>query len=188
MTLKEEIAAYEEYIGRRVGWLEKLGDALTGLDERQDYTNRLLMRMLLALGVPAPPAPPEIIVHAPPGEVPQVIIQQIAVPLGRPISKLDRVTTTSQTYVDVIEWEIPARHSGELFEVSMASDNFTKTQFRLVLANEEQWTDKYLISALTQPFRGNRLAELMKVVIQAQSSDGTEITAYGAIAGKLIQP
>ena len=51
MTLEEELRKYERFKGERISTLEKLGDALTGLDERQDYTNKLLMQMLIAQGV-----------------------------------------------------------------------------------------------------------------------------------------
>lgn len=171
-------------IAQQTAAFERLGDALTGFSRRFDYANLLLLRMVLALGVEPPEAVKSLLEFLPEAKV----LPAIAVPLGRPISKADDVTTTSQAYVDLIKWEIPAQHTGELVEISMATTDYTKTQFRLVLANEEQWTDKGIVSALTQRFRGNRLTEKMIVLIQAKSTDGTSITVRGTIAGKLIPP
>lgn len=62
MTLEQELGKYERYKGESINTLEKLGDALTGFDERQDYTNKLLMQILIAQGVQP----------LPPGEEPQI--------------------------------------------------------------------------------------------------------------------
>ena len=62
MTLEQELGKYEKYKGESINTIEKLGDALTGLDERQDYTNKLLMQILIAQGVQP----------LPPGEEPQI--------------------------------------------------------------------------------------------------------------------
>jgi hypothetical protein len=175
MTLQKELEEYEKFKREKLSPLETLGDALTGVDERLDYNNQLLMRMLIALGVP-----PEVVVK------PEVIVQPVLTALGTPVSKLDSITTSATTYQTVVEWEVPQQFTGELFEVTMSSTDYAHTRFRLVLANLEQWTDQELPSSLTQPFRGNKLSETQKVQIQAKSSDGTSITVYGAIAGKLI--
>ncbi len=191
LALKREIEEYERFVGGRVGWLERLGDAFTGIDERLDYTNRLLIRMLTAMGVPAPPLPTE----APGAQVPIVLpspiaaLPQVIVPIGRPVSRHDSLTTTEQTeYQKVVEWKIPAQHTGELHEVTMACNDYAKTRLRLVLAGEEQWAEQVLGGPLTQPFRGNKLFENTVVGIYAKSSDGTSITVYAGIAGKLIPP
>ena len=171
-------------IARNTAALERLNGVLGDLNRRQDYSNLLLLRVVLALGVEPPEAVKFLLELIPESKV----LQAIAVPMGRPISKLDQQTTALLTYVDIVVWEIPAGHTGELVEVWMATTDYGKTQFRLVLANEEQWTNKYLVSAFTQRFKGNRLTENMKVIIQAKSSDGIEQTVYGSISGKLIPP
>ena len=188
LALKREIAEYERFLGGRVGWLERLGDAFTGIDERLDYTNRLLIRMLTAAGVPAPSVPGEVPGLPVPVLTP-ITQPQVAVPIGRPVSRHESLTTTEQTeYQAVVEWTIPQLHTGELHEITMATNNYTKTRLRLVLAGEEQWADQTLVGPLAQPFRGNKLFENTVVGIYAKSSDGTSITVYAAIAGKLIQP
>lgn len=171
-------------IAQQTAALERLNGTLAGLGARQDYSTLLLLRMVLAMGVEPPEAVKFLMELIPEANV----LPTVAVPLGIPVSKLDRQITVSQDYIDIVEWEISAGHTGELVEVWMATTDYAKTQFRLVLADKEQWTDKYLLSPLTQPFKVNRLTETMKVLIQAKSSDGSGITVYGSIAGKLIPP
>ncbi|MBA7558268.1 hypothetical protein ES705_51065 [subsurface metagenome] len=70
----------------------------------------------------------------------------------------------------------------------MMADDYTHALFRLVIANKEQWADKYLIVPLTQNFRGNELTETMLVQIQAKTDNvANPFTAYGEIAGKEYQ-
>ncbi len=193
-ALSQAIAEYEQFKGERITWLEALGDCLTGVDERLDYTNLLLMRLGIVLGVPAvapPGAPPAIIpiiYPAPIPGVPPAPLRPTVTPLGIPVSKLDSVNITTTDYRTVVEWKIPDHYYGELFEISMIADDYTHAQFRLVIANKEQWADKYLMSALTQGFRGNELTETMLVQIQAKTDNvANPFTAYCEIAGKEYQ-
>ena len=194
-ALQQAIKEYEQYLGERITWLERLGDALTGIDERVDYTNILLIRLALLWGIPptalpeAPPALMPIAVPYTPTIYPVRPIRPVMTPLGTPISKLDKANITSATeYKTVVEWKIADHFYGELFELSMTADDYTHAQFRLVIANKEQWTDKYLMSSLTQSFRGNELTERMLVQIQAKTdNEANPITAYGEIAGKEYQ-
>lgn len=57
MTLPRNPAEASRYISEKLNWFEKLFDAATGFDERQDLTNRLLMEILKISGG-AQPAPP----------------------------------------------------------------------------------------------------------------------------------
>lgn len=158
--------------------------ALQAYNKSLTDANLISLRGLLAQGIEPPDAVKYLLAHIPDaGKLPGV-----SVPLGIPVSKLDRETTSETTYQDVVEWEINAGHTGQLFEIALGSSNYDKTIFRLEISGVEQWKDKYLVSALDQPFKDNRLFEKTKVLIQAKSSDGTEIVAYGAIAGKLIPP
>lgn len=193
-ALSQAIAEYEQFKGERITWLEALGDALTGIDERQDYTNLLLMRLSIVLGAPAvaPPEAPAAIIpitYPPPiPGLPPAPVRPAVTPLGTPVSKLDSVNITTTDYQAVVEWVIPDQYYGELFEISMIADDFTHAQFRLVIANKEQWADKYLMASLTQQFKGNELTERMLVQIQAKTDNvANPFTAYGEIAGKEYQ-
>ena len=189
LAIKQAVAEYERYKGEHISWLEALGDALTGLDERLDYTNIMLIRLAILwgykppeVGVPAIPTP--ITITYPPLALPLPTIT----PLGTPVSKLDRLNVTETDYQTVVEWKIPDHYYGELFQVSMMADDYTHAQFRLVIANKEQWADKYLIAPLTQEFKGNELTETMLVQIQAKTDNvANPFTAYGEIAGKEYQ-
>ena len=174
---------FERLKAERLHILERAAKALSFEDEYWDFQMMLLLRLevlarkqlnyLAAIAGAAPPEPPR---------TPPVITY------GTPVSKLDRLITTSQAYLNVVEWEVPALYRGELFDVEMAASDYSRTLFRLVLANKEQWADKYLPTAFAQRFENNRLTELMKVTIQAKSADGQQITAYGAISGNLFAP
>lgn len=50
---------------------------------------------------------------------------------GIPVGLLDRHSGVEITYQDVVSWTIPSGKAGVLFEVSMVTNNFTKTHFRL---------------------------------------------------------
>ena len=158
--------------------------ALQAFNKSLSDANIISLRGLLAQGIEPPDAVEHLMALIPEA----ALLPGVSVPLGIPVSKLARKTTSETTYQDIVEWEITAGHTGQLFEISFGSDNYAKTQFRLVISDVEQWVDQYLPSALDQPFKDNRLLEKSKVVLQAKSSDATEITAYGAISGKLIPP
>ena len=194
-ALQLAIREYEQYLGERVSWLERLGDALTGIDERVDYTNILLIRLALLWGIPptavpeAPPALMPLAVPYTPTVYPVRPIMPVMTPLGTPVSKLDKASITSATeYKTVVEWKIPEHYYGELFQVSMMADDYVHAQFRLVIANKEQWRDKYLIAVLAQGFRGTELTERMLVQIQAKTdNEANPFVAYAEIAGKEYQ-
>ncbi|MBA7520410.1 hypothetical protein ES705_12506 [subsurface metagenome] len=184
LAIKQAVAEYEQFKGERISWLEALGDCLTGLDERLDYTNIMLIRLATLWGYIAPEAPPEYPPYPPYPPIPTPVVT----PLGIPVSKLDSVNITTTDYQTVVEWKIPDHYYGELFEISMIADDYTHAQFRLVIANKEQWADKYLLAPLTQEFRGNELTETMLVQIQAKTDNvANPFTAYGEIAGKEYQ-
>lgn len=50
---------------------------------------------------------------------------------GLPIAEVGRYSGVLQTYQDVVSWEIPDGKAGVVFEVSLNTNNFTKTQIRL---------------------------------------------------------
>lgn len=51
---------------------------------------------------------------------------------GSPIGLVDRYSGVDQTYQDVVTWTVPTGRSGVVFEVSMVTNNFAHTQFRLM--------------------------------------------------------
>lgn len=101
-----------------------------------------------------------------------------------PIAKLDRYSGTDQTYKTVVSWTITSGKRGTLKEVSMITDNYTKTQFKLTIAGTVQFENKYLQSPLTLPFPEDSVLQAEEVVLlQCKSTDGTSIVVDGSITG-----
>jgi hypothetical protein len=115
-----------------------------------------------------------------PTRMPHVTIS----PRGTSIAKLDRYTGTDTSYKTVVSWTVSTGKLGELKEVSMLSDTYAKTQFKLTIAGVEQFKDKVIQASLTLPFAENKLSAGDIVLLEAQSTDGTSITVDGSISGR----
>ncbi|MFC1935914.1 hypothetical protein ACFLX9_04085 [Chloroflexota bacterium] len=103
---------------------------------------------------------------------------------GVPISRVDRLATNDNvSYQQVVEWTVAAGSEGDLHEISLFSDDFSKTQFRLTIAGVQQWTDRVVGTSLSIPYRANRLPAGAQVLLQARSTDGTLVTVDGSISG-----
>jgi hypothetical protein len=115
---------------------------------------------------------------------------------GHPVSKLDTITTTATEYQKVVEWVVGETFSGifairggELQEISLTSDNPSKTKWRVRLYKHkpEKWVTLFEgISAVTVtiPYRSNLLDANDKVLVEAMSTDGTSITPSAMISGR----
>lgn len=105
-------------------------------------------------------------------------------PAGTPINRVGRLSTSSNVYADVAIWTVAALFTGDLHEVSMISDDLPSTEFRLEINAVEQFTDLLLQTALSIPWRGNRLVAGAVVRLQARSPDNaTAIIADVSISG-----
>jgi len=104
---------------------------------------------------------------------------------GTPIAKVDRYSGTDTDYQTVVAWTVTTGKIGDLKEVSMVSNNYTKTHFRLVIAEVAQFADKTIQAPLSLPFPEGTwdLKPADVVVLEAKSSDGTSITVDGSITG-----
>lgn len=115
-----------------------------------------------------------------------LLIKAAGLRRGYPVPVVGRYSGNDTTYQDVASWSVTAGKRGILKEISVVSDNFDKTMFKLSVAGGDIWTDKQAQSALSIPFSGN-LANLNGgeiVVLQAKSTDGTAITVDGLIVGE----
>jgi len=106
------------------------------------------------------------------------------VPRGSPIANLDRYSGNDVAYKTVVSWTVSTGKNGELKEVSMISDQPTKTHFRLTIAGQEQFKDKLLQTSLALPFPENKLTAGQQVTIETKSTDGTAIVVDGSISGR----
>ncbi len=123
-----------------------------------------------------------------PLHVPPAAIQPVTItPRGDPISLLDRYSGTDTTYKTVVSWTVEAGKTGELKEVSMMSDNYTVTHFKLTIAGEEQFKDKIIGAPLTLPFPENELEAGDIVILEVKRvAAGAAITVDGSITGREI--
>lgn len=103
---------------------------------------------------------------------------------GRAISRVGSLTATALTYATVATWTVTSGRSGRLAEISLDSTNFSKTNWQLTIGGVQQWTAFNPRSSLAIPFRDNQLPPDAIVLLEAASTDGTSITAYGSIAGQ----
>jgi hypothetical protein len=106
--------------------------------------------------------------------------------VGTPIAKVDRYSGTDQTYKTVVSWTVSTGKRGDLKEVSMVTDNYSKTHFKLTIAGVEQFKDKLIQAPLTLPFPDNELNAGDVVLLECKSTDGTSITVDGSITGREI--
>ena len=101
-----------------------------------------------------------------------------------PISRVDRLATNDAVnYQEVVEWTVAAGKEGDLHEISVFSDDFSKTQLRLFIASVLQWADRVIGTSLSIPYRANRLPAGAQVLLEARSTDGTLVTVDGSISG-----
>jgi hypothetical protein len=103
---------------------------------------------------------------------------------GKPVAKVDRYQGGDTTYQTVVSWTVSPGKRGWLQEVSMITDKFDKTQFRLKIAEETLFEDKQIQSSLTLPFPWNELDEGSVVLLECRSTDGTAIIVDGSITGR----
>ena len=103
---------------------------------------------------------------------------------GNPISRVDRLATSdSVNYQEVVEWTVAAGSEGDLHEISVFADDFSKTQLRLFIAGVQQWADRIIGTSLSIPYRANRLPAGAQMLLEARSTDGTLVTVDGSISG-----
>ena len=102
---------------------------------------------------------------------------------GQGIARTGSLTATATTYATVATWTVAAARSGNLREVSLDTDNFAKTNWRLTVGGTQQFTDQVFRNPLTLPFPENLLPAAAVVTLAAASTDGTSVIAKGSIAG-----
>ena len=89
-------------------------------------------------------------------------------------------------YQVVAEWEVLAGKTGELREVSMISDDYENTVWKLVVGARTILEDDILQSALTIPFGDLKLAAGAKVTLSVHSDGVNTIVVDGSIIGKEV--
>lgn len=116
----------------------------------------------------------------------QVVITEAEPQDEAAVTRLDRLNTTSTSYGTVVSWTVSSGKVGVLRHVEMESDNYSKTRFQLTIAGVVQFTDAQVEDSLSLEWPDPRLAAGDEVLLEAKSSDGTEINVDGDITGKEV--
>lgn len=107
---------------------------------------------------------------------------------GKPVGIVDRYSGSDTSYQKVVSWtvgQVWEKNHGRLDEVSMNSDDYSKTRFRLTVEGKIFFKDLHLQSELTLPFRSpNELRRGEEIKIEAKSSDGTAIVVTATITAR----
>jgi len=105
---------------------------------------------------------------------------------GTPIARVDRYSGSDTTYKTVVSWTVSKGKTGTLKEVSMVTNQYSKTHFRLTIAGVKQFEDKIIQAPLTLPFPENELESESVVLLECKSTDGTPIIVDGSITGREV--
>lgn len=105
---------------------------------------------------------------------------------GKPVAVVDRYSGSDTSYKTVAVWKIGQiweLDHGRLHRIDLASNNYTKTRFKLTALGKPLFKDVELPAALTLVFPDNELSRGEEIKIETKSSDGTAITVDAAMTG-----
>jgi len=87
---------------------------------------------------------------------------------------------------EVAKWTVAPEKTGELKEISMITDDYVNTVWKLIVGATGVFTNLTIQSALTLPFFDLKLAPLTVVTLSCHSDGVANIVADGSIVGKEI--
>ena len=101
------------------------------------------------------------------------------------IVRKGRVTTILGAYQTVVTYTVSASPAqGFVREIGLVTTDPLRTQFQLTIDGVVQFTDEFFLTSWAIPFPENsRLNSDAVVLLEAQSTDGTQITVDGVISG-----
>ena len=99
---------------------------------------------------------------------------------------IGRYTGSDITYQELVSWAVATGKVGELKEILILSDNYTKTAIQITVAGTVFKTNWIMLSAMPLIFEDLHLAEGDEVLVEVESTDGTSIMVDGVIVGKEI--
>lgn len=118
------------------------------------------------------------------------IIASLPVPVQAstevPISRIGDVSDSTQSYVTVLTYTVPAAKEAILYGLELYSDNWSKTRWRLTIKGTQQWADVELPVSLNMVFSEARLAAGLVILLEGKSSDGTAVRMWGHLEGKEV--
>ena len=106
---------------------------------------------------------------------------------GLPVVRLNRYSGNDQDWVELIRWDIPEGYTGDLHEISLLSNNDSKTRYRVVIGNIDQNlpTDRQTNTPIDMTWRHTVLPGGTSVYVEVVSPDGTAIVVDGMITGSV---
>lgn len=122
--------------------------------------------------------------------IPTVTTPAGVVIVGQPVAKWNKFSGTDQDWRELIRWDVPVGYIGDLHELSILSDNDTKTRYRVWLANvDQQWpTDRVTTTPLDLPFRDTKVPGGTTIYIEVRSTDGTSINVEASLTATVRLP
>ena len=102
------------------------------------------------------------------------------------VTEVDRYSGGATDYQTLVSWTVSAGKTGYLSQVSMLSDTYANTHFKLTIAGSEKFADLLLQAPLTLTYPDLRLDAGATVLLEVKSTDATPIVVDGEIAGKEV--
>lgn len=102
------------------------------------------------------------------------------------VTEVNKYSGGAVAYQPLVSWTVPVGKTGYLRQVSMVTDTFAKTHFRLTIAGSEQFADLLLQATLTLTYPDLRIDAGAVVLLEVKSTDGTGIVVDGEMTGKEV--
>ena len=102
---------------------------------------------------------------------------------GGPVLEINRYEGTDQEFRELVRWDIPVGFSGDLHEISLLSNNDTKTRYRIFIANQPQSIpeDRQTSTPLSLPWDRGVIPGGTSCWVEVRSTDGTSIIVDGTL-------
>jgi hypothetical protein len=95
-----------------------------------------------------------------------------------------RYSGSDTTYQTVASWTVESGKTGELKEITLLSDDYDHTEFKVTVGSITFANNWQVQAAMPLIFEDLRLAAGTEVKVEAQSTDGTSIVVDAVIVGK----
>lgn len=104
---------------------------------------------------------------------------------GIPIVRVNQYIGSDTDWVEVIRWDVSPTRTGDLHEISILSDDDSKTRYRIFIGGFDQGLpeDRDTSTPLDMPWQRTVLPPETSIVVQIRSTDGTEITVDAMLTG-----
>jgi len=106
---------------------------------------------------------------------------------GRPVAVVNTYSGSDTSYKTVVEWRVGdmwGLRKAAIEEISMATNDYDKTHFRLSVMGKVLFKDQKLERPLTLLFQPHEIPQGEYITLGCKSTDGTNIKVDGSITGK----